>query len=47
MDKMEIQHLPHFNDQIQKYADVDWKDVPYYKEEVLKRAKKIYKPGER
>ena len=37
---------PHFNDQIQKYADVDWKDVPYYKEDVLKRAKKTYKPGE-
>ena len=37
---------PHFDDQIQKYADVDWKDVPYYREDVLKRAKKTYKPGE-
>lgn len=37
---------PHFGDQIQKYADVDWKDVPYYREDVLKRAKKTYKPGE-
>ena len=37
---------PYFNDQIQKYADVQWKDVPYYKEDVLKRAKKTYKPGE-
>jgi acyl-homoserine lactone acylase PvdQ len=37
---------PHFNDQIQKYADVEWKTVPYYKEDVLKRAKKTYKPGE-
>ncbi|WP_394974730.1 acylase [uncultured Croceitalea sp.] len=37
---------PHFNDQIQKYADVDWKDVPFYKTDVLKRAKKTYKPGE-
>jgi acyl-homoserine lactone acylase PvdQ len=36
----------HFNDQIQKYADVEWKTVPYYKEDVLKRAKKTYKPGE-
>lgn len=38
---------PHFDDQIQKYADVEWKDVPYYKEDVLRRAKKTYKPGER
>ncbi|WP_350293092.1 acylase [uncultured Croceitalea sp.] len=37
---------PHFDDQIQKYANVDWKDVPYYREAVLKRAKKTYKPGE-
>lgn len=38
---------PHFDDQIQKYADVEWKDVPFYKEDVLKRAKKTYKPGEK
>jgi len=38
---------PHFDDQIQKYADVEWKDVSYYKEDVLKRAKKTYKPGEK
>lgn len=38
---------PHFDDQIQKYADVDWKDVPYYKADVLKRAKETYTPGER
>jgi acyl-homoserine lactone acylase PvdQ len=37
---------PHFNDQIQKYADVDWKTVPYYMEDVLKRAKTTYKPGD-
>ncbi len=37
---------PYFNDQIQKYADVDWKDVPFYKTDVLKRAKKTYRPGE-
>ncbi|WP_350289910.1 acylase [uncultured Croceitalea sp.] len=36
----------HFDDQIQKYANVDWKDVPYYREAVLKRAKRTYKPGE-
>jgi len=38
---------PHFNDQIQKYADVQWKDVPYYKEDVLKSAKETYTPGKR
>jgi len=38
---------PHFNDQIEAYANVKWKDVPYYKEDVLKRAKETYKPGER
>ena len=37
---------PHFDDQIQMYADVNWKDAAYYKEDVLKRAKKTYKPGE-
>lgn len=37
----------HFDDQIQKYADVEWKDVPYYKEDVLKRAKETYVPGKR
>ncbi|GMN09869.1 penicillin acylase family protein [Croceitalea sp. MTPC9] len=37
---------PHFDDQIQKYADVNWKDVSYYREDVLKRAKKTYRPGE-
>ncbi len=38
---------PHFDDQIQKYADVQWKDVPFYKEDVLKRAKETYGPGQR
>lgn len=37
----------HFNDQIQRYADVEWKDVAYYKEDVLKRAEERYRPGER
>ncbi len=35
---------PHFDDQIQMYADVKWKDAAYYKEDVLKRAVKTYKP---
>ncbi len=38
---------PHFDDQIQKYADVSWKDVLYYKEDVLKDAKETYTPGKR
>ncbi len=37
---------PHFNDQIQRYADVQFKEVPFYKEDVLKRAKRTYRPGE-
>jgi len=37
---------PHFNDQIQMYADVEWKDAAYYREDVLKRAQKSYQPGE-
>lgn len=38
---------PHFDDQIQRYADVAWKDVAFYKEDVEKRAKETYHPGER
>ena len=37
----------HFNDQAQRYADMQFKEVPFYKEDVLKRAKRTYKPGER
>ncbi|MEO0571437.1 MAG: acylase [Bacteroidota bacterium] len=38
---------PHFEDQIQMYADVTWKEAPYYKEDVLESAKDRYQPGER
>ena len=38
---------PHFSDQAQRYADGKFKDVAYYKEDVLKRAKKTYRPGEK
>ncbi|SHH61234.1 acylase [Winogradskyella jejuensis] len=38
---------PHFDDQAQRYADMKFKDVPYYKEDVLKVAKETYKPGQR
>ena len=37
---------PHFDDQTERYANADWKDVAFYKEDVLKRAKRTYKPGE-
>ena len=36
---------PHFFDQGQRYADRAFKDVPYYKEDVEKRAKRKYQPG--
>ncbi|MFS4415993.1 acylase [Maribacter sp. 2307ULW6-5] len=38
---------PHFNDQIQRYANVNWKEAAYYREDVLKRAKETYVPGQR
>ncbi|GAB3200940.1 acyl-homoserine lactone acylase PvdQ [Pontibacter aydingkolensis] len=38
---------PHFDDQAQRYADVKFKDVAYYREDVEKRAKSTYHPGER
>ena len=37
---------PHFSDQAQRYADMEFKDVLYYKEDVEANAKRIYKPGE-
>jgi acyl-homoserine-lactone acylase len=38
---------PHFYDQAQPYADVQFKDVPYYKEDVEARAEETYQPGRR
>jgi acyl-homoserine lactone acylase PvdQ len=38
---------PHFCDQAQRYVDVQFKDAAFYREDVEKRAKKRYKPGER
>lgn len=38
---------PHFEDQAQRYADKQFKDVAYYKEDVLKKAKKTYHPGDK
>jgi acyl-homoserine-lactone acylase len=37
---------PHFYDQAQRYADVQFKDVAYYRDDVEKRAVKTYHPGE-
>ena len=37
---------PHFDDQTQRYADAEFKDAAYYKEDVLKRAKSTYHPGD-
>ena len=36
---------PHFNDQVKRYLDVDFKTVAYYDEDVEKRAKETYVPG--
>lgn len=38
---------PHFDDQAQRYADRNFKDVAFYKEDVEKRAKKTYRPGDK
>lgn len=38
---------PHFDDQAQRYADVQFKDVAYYREDVEKRAQESYHPGEK
>jgi acyl-homoserine lactone acylase PvdQ len=38
---------PHFDDQSQRYADGLFKDVAFYREDVEKRAKVIYRPGEK
>jgi acyl-homoserine lactone acylase PvdQ len=37
---------PHFFDQAQRYADVEFKDVAYYREDVEARAQRTYHPGD-
>ena len=37
---------PHFDDQAQMYADAEFKDVAFYREDVEARAERTYKPGE-
>ncbi|MFX0556425.1 acylase [Maribacter sp. CXY002] len=37
---------PHFDDQTERYINVKWKDVAFYREDVLNRTQKRYHPGE-
>lgn len=37
---------PHFDDQAERYVNVEFKDVPYYLEDVEARAERRYRPGE-
>ena len=37
----------HFDDQVELYAEGLFKEVPYYREDVLKRAIVTYQPGKR
>jgi len=37
---------PHFDDQIEPYIKVEFKDVPYYRDDVEARAVRTYRPGE-
>jgi acyl-homoserine lactone acylase PvdQ len=38
---------PHFDDQVERYIDGKFKEVAFYREDVLKRAKSTYHPGEK
>jgi acyl-homoserine-lactone acylase len=38
---------PHFKDQLEMYSKGEFKDVLFYKEDVLKHAKRTYHPGEK
>ncbi len=38
---------PHFFDQAQRYADAQFKEVPFYREDVEKRRVRSYRPGEK
>ena len=37
---------PHFDDQINRFLSGDWKEVPFYKEDVMKKMVRRYRPGE-
>lgn len=38
---------PHFYDQAQPYANAEFKEVSYYREDIVKSAKRTYHPGEK
>jgi acyl-homoserine lactone acylase PvdQ len=38
---------PHFDDQAKRYANAEFKEVPYYEADVRARAQEEYRPGER
>jgi acyl-homoserine lactone acylase PvdQ len=38
---------PHFSDQAERYAEANFKDVPFYQEDVRARAQEEYHPGQR
>ena len=38
---------PHFDDQAEMYANGEFKDVAFYREDVEARAEETYKPGQR
>ncbi len=38
---------PHFSDQIERYANAEFKEVVYYKEDVMENALRSYRPGEK
>ena len=37
---------PHFDDQAQPYADCEFKDAAYYRDDVEQRAERTYRPGQ-
>ena len=37
---------PHFDDQAERYVNVEFKDVPYYREDVEARTQRTYHPGD-
>ncbi|MBZ5856591.1 penicillin acylase family protein [Flavihumibacter profundi] len=39
-------HSPHFKDQLEMYSKGEFKDVLFYKEDVLKHAERTYHPGD-
>jgi acyl-homoserine lactone acylase PvdQ len=38
---------PHFDDQAEMYRNATFKEVPYYRKDVMERAEETYHPGER